>query len=496
MKIVIGQLSHETNTFLEETTDLSFFEAGEWEIKESLLANHTGVQDYLGGMIESAEEENIEILPALSALASPSGLIEKDTYAYIKKVFLQECLQYSDVDAYCLALHGAGVVEGIDDLEGDLLQTLRTEIGSSIPIVVTLDLHGNITEKMAEHADILLSIKEYPHIDTFATGKKAMQLTSQMVEKKIKPVMHIEKLPLLLPTFTTMHEPAKGLVLICRELEKQTDVLDCSFIHGFPYADVKSAGVSVICITDANRFLAGKTAKAAASAIWKVREQFFLPFLSPKEGVEAAAGSRKSPVIINETSDNPGAGTPGDGTFLLKEMLEKNIKNSCFGVINDPEVVQLAHAEGVGGYIECLIGAKIDNKHGRPLSIKGYVKTLTDGKFIQSSDMWKGMKRNIGKTARLQIGNVDVIVCSRRAQVFDEQIFLLHGIDVSACKAAGLKSSHHFRDYYSKLAGSIITIDSPGLSTNDLLSFSYHHIRPFMFPFDKTVEYSIDSTNL
>ncbi len=360
MRIVIGQLSHETNTFLEETTDLSFFEAGEWEIKETLLVNHTGVQDYLGGMIESASEENIEILPALSALASPSGLIEKDTYANIKKVFLQECLQYSDVDAYCLALHGAGVVEGIDDLEGDLLQTLRKEIGGSKPIVVTLDLHANVTEEMAAHADILLSIKEYPHIDTFATGKKALQLTSQMVEKKIKPVMHIEKLPLLIPTFTTMHEPAKTLVLTCRRLEKLAGVLDCSFIHGFPYADVKSAGVSVICITDADNILAEETAITAASAIWEAREQFFLSFYSPKEGVEAAFSSRVSPVIINETSDNPGAGTPGDGTFLLKEMLEKNIKNSCFGVINDPEVVQLAHEAGAGEYIECSIGAKID----------------------------------------------------------------------------------------------------------------------------------------
>lgn len=496
MRVVIGQLSHETNTFLEETTDLSFFEAGEWEIKETLLANHTGVQDYLGGMIESASEENIEILPALSALASPSGLIEKDTYTYIKKVFLQECLQYSNVDAYCLALHGAGVVEGIDDLEGGLLQTLRKEIGGSKPIVVTLDLHANVTEEMAEHADILLSIKEYPHIDTFATGKKAMQLTSQMIEKKIKPVMHMEKLPLLIPTFTTMHEPARELVRTCRRLEKLPDVLDCSFIHGFPYADVKSAGVSVICITDADNILAEETAITAASAIWQVREQFFLSFFSPKEGVETAASSSVSPVIINETSDNPGAGTPGDGTFLLKEMLEKDIKNSCFGVINDPEVVQLAHEAGVGEYIECSIGAKIDNKHGRPLQIKGYVKSLTDGKFIQSSAMWKGMKRNIGKTARLQIGNVDVIVCSRRAQVFDDQIFLLHGIDVSACRTAGLKSSHHFRDYYSTLAASMITVDSPGLSTNNLFSFSYQHIRPSMYPFKETAAYSAFPTNL
>ncbi len=179
------------------------------------------------------------------------------------------------------------------------------------------------------------------------------------------------------------------------------------------------------------------------------------------------------PIVINETSDNPGGGTPGDGTHLLRALLEEDLAQTCFGFIFDPEVAQTAHKAGVGAVINVKLGGKTDSLHGEPLEVLAYVKSLTDGQFIQSSPMWQGARVNLGKSARLRIGHVEVLVCSVKSQVLDEQNFLLHGIDVKKYKIVALKSSQHFRAAFESSSKKIITVDSPGLSTMNLFNFPY-----------------------
>lgn len=205
---------------------------------------------------------------------------------------------------------------------------------------------------------------------------------------------------------------------------------------------------------------------------------------TPREAPTVASSKANYPIVINEASDNPGAGTPADGTYLLQEMVEANIPNSCFGFIYDPDVVEIAHKAGIGSYIQVELGGKTDTLHGKPIKVSAYVKCLTDGQFLQSSPMWRGSKVNLGKSTRLRVGNIDIIVCSVRAQTFDEQVFLLHGIDVLKAKIVGLKSAHHFRASYLPIAKEIITVDSPGLSTGDLSSFVYKKIKRPIYPFD------------
>jgi microcystin degradation protein MlrC len=135
------------------------------------------------------------------------------------------------------------------------------------------------------------------------------------------------------------------------------------------------------------------------------------------------------------------------------------------------------------------LGGKTDLLHGQPLSLRVYVKSLSDGQFFQSSPMWRGIKVNLGKSARLQTGNVDIIVCSVRAQTFDEQVFLLHGMDVKEYKIVALKSSQHFRAAFQSIAKEIITVDSPGLSTCDFSSFNYKRINRPIYPLDSVKDY-------
>jgi microcystin degradation protein MlrC len=454
------------------------------------------VDDYLGGMIEKCNQLGIEIVPMISAYTGPSGIITKETYNLLEKELLTNIQTVGEVDGICLALHGAGVAEGIDDLEGSLLKALRNVVGYGIPIVVTLDLHANVSETMVQESDSLFGVNFYPHTDSHQRGKEAIQLLTQIIQGEKNPVMHLVKLPLMIPTSTTYQAPAKTINEICWEWEKDPEVLDCTFFHGFPYSDVPDVGVSVVTITDGNAVLAEKIGNDVARSIWDKRDEFRPNHLTPEEGIKQALAKEGKPIVINETSDNPGGGTPGDGTFLLKALIEENAPNTCFGFIYDPEVAKMAQKAGVGSTIEVKLGGKTDLLHGKPLSLPVYVKNITDGKFLQSSPMWRGLEVDLGLSARLQAGNVDIIVCSVRAQTFDEQVFLLHGIDIAKYKIVALKSSQHFRAVFQPLAKEIITVDSPGLSTCDLSSFTYKQIRRPIHPLDSVHDFRFQQTDL
>jgi len=175
---------------------------------------------------------------------------------------------------------------------------------------------------------------------------------------------------------------------------------------------------------------------------------------------------------------------------LLSAMIKANLENACFGFIYDPEVVNIAHDSGIGTSIDVLLGGKTDDLHGKPVKVTAYVKTLADGRFIQSTPMGKGAKVDYGKSARIVVGDIDIVVCSKRSQTLDEQIFLLHGIDIRSYKIVALKSSQHFRAGFEPLAHKIITVDSPGLSSFNLHSFKHTRLAKPVYPLNEDVKFS------
>ena len=201
----------------------------------------------------------------------------------------------------------------------------------------------------------------------------------------------------------------------------------------------------------------------------------------------AIAGERGGPVVVNDTADNPGGGTPGDATHVLRALVDSGVERACFGFIYDPEVAQQAHDAAPGSTIEVRLGGKHDELHGAPLEVSAYVKTLSDGRFVHTSPMLAGVRANYGPMARLQIGTnrgVDVLVGSARSQVFDAEVFALHGIDVTACDLVVLKSSQHFRAGFTDLATDILTADSPGLTTLRVENFPHARADGPRWPLD------------
>jgi len=380
------------------------------------------------------------------------------------------------------------VVDGIHDLEGDLVQAIRDLVGPNTAITATFDLHGNITAAMVEALDGTFACHQYPHIDLHWRAREAIELIKRMATENLKPVSHVEKLPMLMPTTTTFSGIGKARLAIMLAAEEEPGVIDVSWFHGFPYADTPDVGINIVVTTDGDREQAARIAKGLATDLWAAREDFRAQDLSAAEAVAAAMASQAHPVVINETSDNCGGGTPGDGTHLLKAMLDAQLERACFGFIVDPEVAQQASDAGVGATIQVELGGKYDNLHGQPLPLTAQVRSLHDGK-LRMLAMFKGMPLHLGKMARLVVDGIDIIVASKRSQTFDIGPFQALGIDVTAYDIVALKSSNHFRAGFTDIAAEIITADTPGLTTHKVEIFPRQFATGPLWPIDAAASY-------
>jgi microcystin degradation protein MlrC len=260
----------------------------------------------------------------LVAMAQPSGTIERAAFDQISSEILSGLNDAAPLDAIFLDLHGAGVVEGIDDLEGALCEAIRHQMGD-IPMAATFDLHGNITQNMVELLDGIFACQQYPHIDLHLRAEEAIQLLSRMVSDGVKTSRYLVSLPMLQPTTTTFEGIGEQTLAEILELERADGIIDISWFHGFPYTDVPQVGGHIVVTTEEDQAQAEKIAKQVGNKIWQDRDKFRPNSLSAEEVLQVALGSNAFPVVINETSDNCGGGAPGDGTHLLRAMLEANM---------------------------------------------------------------------------------------------------------------------------------------------------------------------------
>jgi microcystin degradation protein MlrC len=484
MRIAIGEVAHETNSFRAGLTGVEQFQAVQWEHGAGILEKHRGVRSYLGGMIAAGEDLDIEIVPTFAAVAEPSATIARLAYDTMRDELLAGLRAAGTIDAICLSLHGAGSAEGIDDIEGALLAEVREAVGRDVPLVVTLDLHGNMTSAMVEHADLLLNCHEYPHVDCYERGMEAITLAARLARGEIQPRMHLEILPMMISPATTMVGPGLKVTQACISWEDRPGIIDCAFVHGFPQTDVPIIATSVLATADGDAELARTAAQTVARQIWEMREAFRDDLPGAAEALQMALAAGATPVVLAEVSDNSGGGAPADGTHLLRELLRENVPSTCFGFMTDAEVARQAHEAGVGATIAIRLGGKSDDLHGDPLETTAYVKCLTDGRFRYTTPMGAGAVERLGLMARLVIGNVDVLVASVRSQTLDAEVFLLHGIDVTRYRIVALKSTQHFRAGFAHLAGTIIRCDPPGITTSNLAQLPYRRVRRPIWPLD------------
>lgn len=483
MRIAIAGIAHETNTYCRGQTPLEDFHV----LRGTELLATRGEETDVGGIVTACEALGVEAVPVLYASAEPSGTIRADAYTALREEILAglgECA----CDGVALALHGAGVADGVDDLEAELAEAVRAVVGPQVPVVATFDLHGNVSQRMADALDGVFACHQYPHVDMHERGREAVELIVAIVSGDVRTAVHVERLPLILPTTTTISGVGKDVLELALAAEAPREIIDVSWFHGFGYADTPVVGSAVAVTSSAGPELAARTARSVAVALWARREAFRTESLSAEEAVERAVAI-PGPVVINETSDNCGGGAPGDGTHLLRAMLDAGLSRACFGFIVDPSVARQACEAGVGRTIEVSLGAKYDERHGRPIEARARVRALHDGRVVLQA-MFRGKRQDLGPLARLEIGGIDVVVSSRRSQTFDAEPFLACGIDVARYQIVALKSSNHFRAYYQDRVAAIVTADPPGMTALDVASFPRKRLEAPAWPVDEDARYA------
>lgn len=490
MRIACGGIQHETNTFATVPTTLEDFrrdsEGEEFLRGEVLKDVFRGSGTVMGGYVDAAEQQGVELEALLSARAQPAGPVTSEANDHLLGLLLERLEEVLPVDGVLLDLHGAMVTDDHEDAEGEIIAAVRRRVGADVPIVTTLDLHANITRRMADESDCLIGYDTYPHVDMRERGLEAVELLARMIAGEIRPVQEYRQLPLLTmpPMQCTLREPMKSLIDRLHGLEAEPAVLTATVSMGFPFADITDAGVSVLVTADGDRELAAKRADELAGWLWELRDRLQPELTSIEEAMRIAAEDVEGLVIFADGSDNPGGGAPCDGTVALEAMLAAGFAGGVVGVLYDPETVERAGQVGTGGEAEFTIGGKTDGFHGSPLSVTARVITLGDGRFTYGGPMRRGLPGNFGPMAVLESGGVEIVLASRRQQLLDAEMLRVVGISPETRRLLVAKSAVHFRADLGPLAVRIVDGDTPGIHRPDFANFDYHRVRRPIHPLD------------
>ncbi|MER9243656.1 M81 family metallopeptidase [Mesorhizobium sp. M0633] len=487
-RVLTGEIEHEANTFNKLPTTLEQFRARTLLVGDEIPLARRRTRTVLGAAFEAAEKFGWTLSHPLVASANPGGMVTKETFEQLCAWFLggaQAC------DGALINLHGAMVAEGCEDPEGEILARLRALLGPDAPIVATLDLHANVTAKMAANASALIAVRTYPHIDYYERAWQGAELLDRALRGEIRPRTVVAKRPMLsgLDGGRTQVGPMRKLIDRGEALEASGKALVVSVCAGFDLSDIYDVGPSVTVTADGNTTEAQRIAEDFMDYAWETREFISSPWTaaSVAQAVECAKSGEAhadKPLVLADNSDNTGGGAYGDATNLLRRMIEADLQNAAFHAIFDPAAVQAGIAIGVGNKGRIVLGGRqAPEMGGGPLDLEAQIVSITDGEFRCHGPMGGGAWRNYGPSLMLRVGGIEVAVISRNGQATDLAQLTSLGIDPLHCATLALKSSHHFRAAFEPVAREVIMVDGGGMLGAALPS-RYRHVRRPIWPLD------------
>ena len=485
-RVAIGGLMHESNTFAEGWTTREDFVSGGLETGAAILDRWGTAHHEVAGFLDAARECGFEAVPTLMAWATPSAPLTAEAFRSLTDQLLDEIRKVGEVDAVLLALHGAMVAEGVDDADGTILERVRELIGPEKPLIVSLDLHGNVSERSAKAADALVAYRTYPHVDQRLRGRRAGEIAHRAAIGEIRPTVAIAKPPLLIHLLAqeTEREPMRSLVDEMIALEKRPGVLDSSLMPGFPYADVAACGPTCIVVTDNDPGLAERLAREMGDRLWRVRSELTASPLGPAEAVRAAMAEPRHPVVLADIGDNIGGGSAADSTVIAHELLRQGADRFIV-VLHDPDGVRACVEAGVGSTIKFEAGGRVD-RNAPPLPVVGKVRSIHNGTYVEASPRHGGIRLNDqGLTAVIEMdrGNTVVLNTLRHPPFSLGQLTSL-GLDPTAARFLVVKGAVAYKAAYAPIAGAIVEVDSPGLTAANPARFEYNRIRRPILPLD------------
>jgi microcystin degradation protein MlrC len=482
MRIAIGGFLHESHSFAPLPTRWAdFLEPGGFPPLQRPRAFRDGIGGSAvaaAGALAEAAARGVTVAPLSWAFAYPAGPVQDEAFERFCALLLSDLQDSEPVDGLYLDLHGAMVAETFPDGEGELLRRARAILGPDVPIVTSLDPHANLTAAMVAHADLLTPYRTYPHVDMREAGARGMRLLIARIEAGKPFAKAFRQVDYLIPiTSQCTLVPPMGDVMAAREaIQARTGAAELALCFGFPYADFADCGPAIAAYA-ATQEQADAAADALLAEFARHEVAFAQPILPAREAVAEALtlASDKGPVVIADTQDNPGGGGHGDTTGLLAELIAQGARGAALGPLNDAESAAACHAAGQGAAVALSLGGKSD---GAPLAVTARVLKLTDGRFVCTGPMTGGNAADLGPTALIEVGGVQVVVTSRKMQAHDQAVFRHIGVEPAAQRILVLKSSVHFRADFGPIASHVLVAAAPGPVVADPATLPFRNLRP------------------
>ena len=489
-RILIAGFKHETNTFSAVPTDLDAYRARALYYGDAIAKQMRGTKTEPAAFLDFCAAEGWQAVTPIYGDASPGGAVTEITFNHFANTICDAAIDQGPFDAVMLSLHGAMACEHTEDGEGELLARLRAAIGPEVPVAITLDLHANVTDRMAELANIVVAYRTYPHVDQVEIATQAAGLIKRALTGEIKPTSHVRRGAMLEGVDsgrTTAPGPMTEALHSADLLLEKPGVLATSVCAGFAKADTHDTGPSAIVVGNGGDSRFGAMAEKLMEQVWESRHRRTvetMPIDATINRAKTAAGIG-GPLVLADFADNPGGGGYGDATNLLRAMIEADLRDAAFASICDPGAAQICWENGLGSIVHLDLGGKIDPHYGTPIAVRGTVTALTKGQFTLKGPMAAGVHIDMGPTAVLKVGGIEVVVASERFQTYDIMYFQHARIDVTQKKVIAVKSSQHFRAAFQPLASDIIVVDGGGgLTSGNYKALTYTKVRRPIFPLD------------
>ena len=486
-RILVAECKQEVSTFNPVASRYEDFRVVRGP---AALDLHRGIREEVGGALSVFDAAaGVEVVPAhMASSITSGGVLAAESFERLCGDYLNCLAAAGQVDAAYFSLHGAMQAAGENDPEGYLLQEARRILGEDIPFVVSLDLHGILTDRMLAHSDAVVAYHTYPHVDFYETGQRAARLLLRILAGETRPVTARVKIPVLARGDELI--TATGSVAECIRLAQQIEAgpagLSAGVMWGNPFTDVPELRTNAFVVMDGDEAAAQAHALELARRFWKHHEKMRVPLTSLADAVRLAASVTAGTVVMMDAADATSSGASGDSNAILREALRQNYRGRLLAPIVDPAAVERAFAAGVGATIRTPIGGALDPGRFPPLEVEARVRSLSDGKFRSESFGWPW---DAGRTAVLQAGNATLVVGTRPVSLFDRAWFYANGQDPRHFDLVVVKSPHCEPHMFADWCAKLINVDAPGATSANVRSLGHTACARPIWPLDDLTEF-------
>ena len=452
----------------------------------------------LRGFIEAMDQAGPWTpVPIVIASAPPGGPVDQAFFQEVVGEMGQRLRAALPLDGVYLAEHGAATATGDDDPDGTVFELARTIVGPGVPVIATLDLHANVSRRMVEMTDALIAFRTNPHVDQIECGTEAAAAMLEMFGGARFAADSV-RLPLIPPSVTlnTASGPYADIIAYGQTLIG-ADILNVSICCGFSLGDTPKNGMSVTVTARGDKGKASRAARDIAERAWADRHRYVPQMVSLEEATAMALACGRDPskpsLLFADPADNPGGGGRGNTTYILEAFHRAGVRGCLLGMMVDPPLAEEAHRLGVGARFTAHFNRSESHPLSTPFAAEARVAALGTGSFVGRRGVHQGRTINLGATALLDLGGIQVVVISLRNQCADPMSFEQFGLNIAAAQSVIVKSRGHFRAGFDEVfpPARIVEVDVPGLTTPMIQRLDYRRALRPIFPLDPEMAWQV-----